>query len=847
MKNRSATEQLLYALRIKQHDFITNSVLANPTILTLPLQGKMKLLELAAELKDFDLIEFLLTLDVINIKDEDLDLDRVFPYAVKKNRLKLVKLLLKNNISCNATFTESGNSALHIAVENKNKKMIYELLKADVALVIQPNKKGHTPLTIAYDVRESRKAFMYAWNRYIGELYLTQQLTSVTNAHPVVFIRVALLNYNYEQIINIAKQCPDFFTHLIGNTPLFWLCKIDCRYDLLNDYSDRFISEYEKKKDLNNALLVAVLTNKLEKTKELLQKAASPNTVYPDNTTLFYQALKHGSEEIVLSLLHAKVRLSVKDKEGNTLLSLLQKKPTLYNTFLKIFKKYCSEITNQELLSKLAPTPDLTIFLQLALETGQFEIIKKLISESNTILEVKIFHQDREKPLIHYLAVNQHFDLVNFIAALKKTDAQDTTEFICALFYAVEFNKLDSVKLLLKTNITIPGEISENNAYFKSLALAITKGEPDIIFEFLCHINNPSLELVGFCIDKAINNKGSFAKAWIKYYEKLKGDGKLLDVIKTNPFAFAKAALFIEDGKLLSDLYTVYRELVNLKDNRNFSIVQWLVRDGKFDLLNAIITNPFVAFPIRDLNQALLHTVHFNLYDLTEKLLIKGADPNSLFSVTEKSALHVAAKNNNAQMIALLLCHGGDLTMKDAHGETPATMSKGAYKEVVKKGIELFHLERATIFTPYILQHGQKQPSSNVSMLPNEMVDKICSFLLDRKNRPLNSTNLIMYKTKETQTVIDVEHFIKDYKSGFFHSRSKESQQLCNDLETIIKASDNKTEAINQKATEFVRNNLKENVYTKKRAVELLFKHHLVSSEIVEENPTDKREWRLKQ
>ena len=101
---------------------------------------------------DFTLEELynILTKNPYLINTEDEDNETFLSYAIKRNNIDIINLLLTSPI-LNITYQNelTGNTYLHLAVLQQNIKLIKELLNKDINIDTQ-NKEGNTALHLAY-------------------------------------------------------------------------------------------------------------------------------------------------------------------------------------------------------------------------------------------------------------------------------------------------------------------------------------------------------------------------------------------------------------------------------------------------------------------------------------------------------------------------------------------------------------------------------------------------------------------------------------------------------------------------------------------------------------------------
>ena len=105
---------------------------------------------LKSQLKESALRKIIITNpDIINTLDEKGE--TILSYALKKNNLEIIDLILSyNNLNLNYK-DKKGNSYLHLAVKNRNDKKIETLIKKGINLNMQ-NNSGNTALHLAYEI-----------------------------------------------------------------------------------------------------------------------------------------------------------------------------------------------------------------------------------------------------------------------------------------------------------------------------------------------------------------------------------------------------------------------------------------------------------------------------------------------------------------------------------------------------------------------------------------------------------------------------------------------------------------------------------------------------------------------
>lgn len=266
-------------------------------------------------------------------------------FAVKNKYqcVKIVKLLLANGANVN-DYDMYRKTALHIAVENGDKKMIKLLLehKADVNV---KNCNGRTPLHLAVRGRSTEITKMLLVNGadvndiiYDFEEYRCTALHIAVKNKDEKMIKI-LLGYNanvnakedhYRTPLHIAciSHCPEIARVLLaagadindadklGQIPFHLAIRIEDE-KMVEFLLEHNANVHGKRKDGKSSLHFAAENRSANIAKILLSKGANINDTTIDGRTVLHFAAKKGSKELVELFLKLSMDVDVKTKIDN--------------------------------------------------------------------------------------------------------------------------------------------------------------------------------------------------------------------------------------------------------------------------------------------------------------------------------------------------------------------------------------------------------------------------------------------------------------------------------------------------------------------------------------------------
>lgn len=233
-------------------------------------------------------------------------------------------------------------------------------------------------------------------------------------------------------------------------------------------------------------------------------------------------------------------------------------------------------------------------------------------------------------------------------------------------------------------------------------------------------------------------------------------------------------------------------------------------------------------------SSALIDAVLCENVEVVENLLKAGAGFTWIIGNEGDSPFHIAIRNNQTEMIALLLRYGKEtVDRKNDEGKTPYVLSEELKSSAVfNSGWEMSYRKTFPKDILRVLIQGHRQEGSNLSKLPIELVDYTTQFLW--KDRKYLNTRTVCDQLKRNS----LRCFVNNYSSGFFHFKSTESEKLVNDVKKLL--DEGQHDDAQKVVDDFLETRLKglpQDKYVKSRAVELLKKFGLTCNKPLKEDP----------
>jgi ankyrin repeat protein len=205
------------------------------------------------------------------------------------------------------------------------------------------------------------------------------------------------------------------------------------------------------------------------------------------------------------------------------------------------------------------------------------------------------------------------------------------------LTYAIRFNKIDIVELLLKRGAKYDiVDRSERSILYD----VIESNYHDILLKLLDH----SAKNIGIMITDIRDLNGNI------------------------PLHYAIKFKNIEAAKLLMQ----HKSNAYITDIDGYNALHLAVRSGSLEIVGIIVSTMSVIDTKTFRGETALHiSINFQYGSIAELLLNAGADPNIVDSENEFSPLHYAVGWNSLDIIDILLKKGSNPNLQDIYGNTP--------------------------------------------------------------------------------------------------------------------------------------------------------------------------------
>jgi hypothetical protein len=241
---------------------------------------------------------------------------------------------------------------------------------------------------------------------------------------------------------------------------------------------------------------------------------------------------------------------------------------------------------------------------------------------------------------------------------------------------------------------------------------------------------------------------------------------------------------------------------------------------------------------------AVLKAVMNNQIETAETLLKAGAPVNLSRDNAGNGCLHWAVKNKNSEMIALLLTYGAEIQQTNKENKNAIELADALnLSNYINEGWVLYYSHQMLKKQLPLLAQEMINPNSYFSRLPREVLNIVLKFSGGLPSEIKGMSNLM------TETA--ARSFIQSYSTGLFHNRSTLSKNLILALkEALDLKSDNARIAeIQKKINNFLHERFhtrQTGKYIKSNALNLLLEFKLVNSQMVERNPQETNQFRLK-
>ena len=293
-----------------------------------------------------------------------------------------------------------------------------------------------------------------------------------------------------------------------------------------------------------------------------------------------------------------------------------------------------------------------------------------------------------EKPYYTPLQIASKNGYIDIVEKLLKNGADiniKNIDRLNALSYAIDYNHLDVVKLLINN-----GSIIDNSrdAYGYTI-LDLARYKPEIK-NYLLSINNSLTEELKHLPPPSDDET-------IKELKKLSSHDIFYSCIKYNlSLKFFKLAnkkgLTADDMLLLSvlkyqSLYGVEKSIelgadVNTTDSDDWSVLMCSSRNGNLDIVKYLVEHGADVNKIdKWTDTALMCASEKGHLPVVEYLVEHGADVNIQNNIWKRTALICASEKGHLSIVKYLVEHGADVNLKGKFGQTAYEYAKQEYKK----------------------------------------------------------------------------------------------------------------------------------------------------------------------
>lgn len=369
--------------------------------------------------------------------------------------------------------------------------------------------------------------------------------------------------------------------------------------------------------------------------------------------------------------------------------------------------------------------------LLTAIMSNHPEAVARLITQIDYTKE----NENKETPM--ELACKQgHWECVEAIAKIKKTDSTDTAKYSYALIHAVNEKRLDTAKILLEAGALRNWHFAKNKLSYLHIAI-----QND-------HI--PMIEL------------------------------------------------------LLS-----YNCAINIRDYKQRTPMQYCYELGHWDCMEAIAKNK--KTDIEDTATygfVLALAVKKDRLTTAKILLEAGASPNLYEAKNEDNrhgdlCLHHAVRNDNEQMVTLLLTFGAELEAKNSASQTARELATKLDTTCFQNGWKRYYnAECFKIITTLILFiQASRQPASKLYNIPDYCLELILPFLSRESIEPLDA----MPVKRNSLARVSTQCFLNRHSK--FKNPPSAAKKLVSDLNIALQINTDITENVNKSVNTFLEKN----------------------------------------
>lgn len=651
--------------------------------------------------------------------------------------------LIKAGASKGYSFTDTGNSCLHVAVLNNQLKIVSLLLEHGFNLSSQ-NNENKTPIQLAsikgyFDIvkviADTKKsdvddsfhfgsALLMLINSDINVDEKYECALSLIKSGAIKYWHISSTKnacFHLAVMKNQLKIVSLLLTHDFDlseknkedKTPI-QIASSNGYFDIVKLIADTKKTDENDSYNYGNALVDIVSNDKISDEIKydlvylLLKAGANPNRQETESkNTALHIATMNGKIQLVSLLLHYDADIALTNKDAMTAVQIARKEN----------KKDIFDLLERQL--------SFTDSLFEMLESGEkfdFVILKRFIKNADLSLKNK-----NNKTLIQYAYDNQYYKVVKLIADKRKTDhtdsfcygdvlldivsnveIKDDDQYDCTLALvkaganmSLVFNDtknnclhvavLNNKEKLVETLITYNADLSVANINQKTpIQLACDKGYFNIVK--LIAITKKTNTNDTFCYGHALTFIANDNTLEIEEQNELARCLLKAGAFTNNKLAETEntalhVAVLNTKITLLSMLLSFGADL-SIKNKDGKLPIHLAYDNGYFDLVHLIAqtikTNVIDLFGYGDVLLSVIENDKLGKneqYNLAYSLLKGGASANSSFTATANTALHIAVMKDRPELVALLITYGANIKYKNNIQKTPKELSIKCYNQ----------------------------------------------------------------------------------------------------------------------------------------------------------------------